>query len=144
MRYDGREVWLLEIAPRPIGGLCAKSLQFGGSMPLEELLLRHAAGEDISHLERESKASGVMMVPIEREGVYEGVLGIEDALGVAGIEEIEITAKFGQALEPLPEGASYLGFIFAHGVSPVAVEQSLRDAHSRLRFQIATRLAVMR
>jgi biotin carboxylase len=144
LRYDGRTAWVLEVAARPIGGLCAKALRFDGGMPLEELLLRHAAGQDISCLQREAGASGVMMIPIEREGVFEGVAGVEDARRVAGVEDIEITAKVGHALEPLPEGATYLGFIFSRGDSSEEVEQSLRSAHARLRFQIAPRLQVVR
>ncbi len=102
---------MLEVAARPIGGLCAKALRFTGRMTLEELLLRHAVGEDVSRIEREEGASGVMMIPIEHEGVYEGVEGLETALQSPGVEEIAITAKVGQKMEPLPEGSSYLGFI---------------------------------
>ena len=143
-RYDGRDVWVLEVAARPIGGLCAKVLRFDGGMPLEELLLRHAAGEDIAHIQREPCASGVMMIPIGRGGVYEGVEGLDSASEIAGVEEIAITAKIGQTMEPLPEGASYLGFIFARGKAPEDVERSLRNAHARLRFQIAGKLPVIR
>jgi biotin carboxylase len=144
LRYDGRTAWVLEVAARPIGGLCAAALRFTEGMSLEELLLRHAAGEDISGIEVEAGASGVMMIPIEREGVYEGVEGVEDARAVPGVVGIEITAKLGHALEPLPEGSTYLGFIFARAESPGAVEQSLRSAHGTLRFQIARRLQVVR
>ena len=143
-RYDGRDVWVLEVAARPIGGLCAKVLRFEGGMPLEELLLRHAAGEDIADIQREQCASGVMMIPIGRGGVYEGVEGLDSASEIAGVEEIAITAKIGQTMEPLPEGASYLGFIFARGKAPEDVERSLRNAHARLRFQIAGKLPVIR
>jgi biotin carboxylase len=118
LRYDGQTAWVLEVAARPIGGLCASSLRFDGGMPLEELLLRHAAGQDISHVQLEPGASGVMMIPIGREGVFEGVEGLESAGGISGIVDIEITAKVGHALEPLPEGATYLGFIFSRGKSP--------------------------
>src|SRR5437867_10787983 len=46
-RINDDGLWPLEVAPRPIGGLCARSLRFsfeGGSEPigLGELLLRHA------------------------------------------------------------------------------------------------------
>jgi biotin carboxylase len=146
VRVGGGEAWVLEVAARPIGGLCAKALRFNGGIPLEELLLRHAAGEDISHLERESCASGVMMIPIGREfansAVYEGVEGLDSALEVTGVEEIAITAKIGQTLEPLPEGSSYLGFIFARGEAPEDVDCALRSAHARLRFHIAAKLPV--
>jgi biotin carboxylase len=144
LRYDGRTAWVLEVAARPIGGLCAKTLRFTGGMPLEELLLRHAAAEDISRLELEPGASGVMMIPIDREGVFESVEGVETAREIPGITGIEITAKLGHALEPLPEGATYLGFIFARAERSQQVEQALRNAHAKLRFQIASTLPVMR
>ena len=144
LRYDGRTAWVLEVAARPIGGLCARALRFDGGTPLEELLLRHTAGRDISHIQREAGASGVMMIPIGREGIYEGVEGVELARGVSGIVDIEITAKVGHALEPLPEGATYLGFLFARGESFEEVDQSLRSAHAQLRFQITASLPIMR
>ena len=81
------------------------------------------------------------MIPIDREGVYEGVEGLESAREIA---DIEITAKVGHALEPLPEGATYLGFIFSRGESSEEVERSLRSAHARLRFRIAPIFQVMR
>jgi hypothetical protein len=54
-----------------------------------------------------------------------------------------ITAKPGQKLLPLPEGASYTGFIFAGGDDPAEVESSLREAHSRLTFEIFASLDVI-
>ena len=145
MRLNESGVWMLEIAARPIGGLCARSLRFGRErMPLEELIVRHAIGEDIGKLEREEGASGVMMVPIPSAGVYEGARGVEQAEQVPGIESIEITAKLQQKLVPLPEGASYLGFIFARGESPELVENALREAHGCLRFQISAEIPVVK
>ncbi len=144
LRYDGQQAVVLEVAARPIGGLCAKALRFEAGMALEELLLRHAVGEDISGIQRQRGASGVMMIPIHHEGVYEGVEGLDSAMQTPDVDEIAITAKAGQKLEPLPEGASYLGFIFSRGALPEDVEQSLRSAHAKLRFQIAASLPVMR
>jgi hypothetical protein len=88
----------------------------------------------------EAGASGVMMIPIPRGGIYEAVEGIEDASAVAGVEDIVITAQPKQRLIPLPEGSTYLGFIFARAESPAKVEAALRTAHAKLRFQIATAL----
>jgi len=145
MRLNETGVWMLEIAARPIGGLCAKSLRFGRQrMPLEELIVRHAIGEDIGKLEREEEASGVMMIPIPSGGFYEGVKGVERAEQVHGIESVEITAKLQQKLLPLPEGASYLGFIFARAGTPEFVEQALREAHDCLRFQISADIPVVK
>jgi hypothetical protein len=37
---------------------------------------------------------------------------------------------------PLPEGSSYLGFIFARAHSSGEVEHALRQAHARLVFTV--------
>jgi formate-dependent phosphoribosylglycinamide formyltransferase (GAR transformylase) len=144
LRYNREGAWILEVAARPIGGLCAKALDFrlngGDPLPLEELILRHALGEDISGARLAAPASGVMMIPIPKAGVFESVEGIDEALRVEGIQDLVITAKQGQQLLPLPEGTSYLGFLFARRESPAAVECALREAHKKLRFRIAKAL----
>lgn len=144
LRLNERGAWMLDIAARPIGGLCAQALRFEGGMPLEELLVRHALGEKVEELPRESCASGVMMIPIPRAGAYEGVENVEEALQTPHVDGIEITAKPAQKLIPLPEGASYLGFIFARADSPAEVEAALRTAHAKLKFRIAENLPVIR
>jgi len=142
LRLNREGAWVLEVAARPIGGLCARALRFDRGMPLEELILRHAIGEDVSAAKLSDSASGVMMIPIPKGGVYEGVEGVERA--AAFVEEVVITAKEGQKILPLPEGASYLGFIFARGDSAGEVERALRAAHGELKFKIATALPVVR
>jgi hypothetical protein len=128
---------ILEVAARSIGGLCGQALRFGVDMSLEELTLRHAAALDIPSYEREQQASGAMMLPIPRGGILREVIGREEALAVPLIEGLEITIPLGQPVVPLPEGDRYLGFLFARGESPGAVEAALRTAHSRLTFKIA-------
>jgi biotin carboxylase len=140
LRYNAEGAWMLETHARPIGGLCARALRFEGGVPLEELILRHAVGGDVSNARLEGPASGVMMIPIPKGGIYQSVEGTERAAAVAGIEDVIITAKGGQQLIPLPEGSSYLGFIFARGDSPATVETALRRSHAELKFHIATTL----
>lgn len=135
--------WVLEIASRPIGGLCSRALHFGPErIPLEELLIRHALGLGVSDVEREKEASGVMMIPVPRGGIFEGVDGIEAAEKIAGINEIRITARLHDYIAAWPEGSSYLGFIFAHAEKPEEAEAALRTAHAQLRFKFAPRLPV--
>ncbi len=143
LRTNGRGVWMLEVAPRPIGGLCARVLRFSGGGSLEDLILRHALGDDVSGWRLADPACGVMMIPIPRAGLYEDVAGIEGARAIEGIEDVVISAERGQKLEPLPEGSSYLGFIFARGGAPAEVESALRAAHALLEFKIATALPVV-
>jgi hypothetical protein len=139
LRYNGKGAWILEVAARPIGGLCAKALQFETG-PLEDLILRHALGEDVSSARLADPACGVMMIPIPKDGIYESVSGVDEARAITGIDDVIITAKEGQRLLPLPEGSTYLGFIFARANSAVEAEAALRRAHAQLRFQIATAL----
>jgi len=146
-RINERGVWPVEIAPRPIGGLCARSLEFCSPehrhlISLEELILRHAIGEDISSWQREELASGVMMIPVPTSGTLESVSGIEDARHVRGVTEVEITARMRDTILAWPEGSSYLGFIFAKAETTNDVEDALRSAHSRLRFNIRETLPV--
>jgi biotin carboxylase len=144
MRYNDAGAWMLEAHARPIGGLCARALQFSGGMPLEELILRHALGEDVSAARLADAASGVMMIPIPKGGIYQSAEGVEEARSVAGIEDVVITAKTGQRMIPLPEGSSYMGFIFARGNSAAEVESTLRQSYATLRFEIATELETVR
>jgi biotin carboxylase len=138
LRIDDAGPWLIELAARSIGGLCARTLRFGTGMTLEEIILRHALGWPIASLERERPAAGVMMIPIPRGGVLRGVEGLDQARAVPGIEDITISMHTGQRIVPLPEGSEYLGFIFSRGAAPHEAEASLRRAHALLRFQISS------
>lgn len=143
VRVNERGVWLLEIAARSIGGLCGRILRHALGMRLEELILRHALDRPLPHA-RHDRASGVMMIPIPGRGIFHDVHNLDSALQVPGITDIQVTASPGQILAPPPEGASYLGFIFAHAISPEAVESSLREAHRRLVFTIQPGIPVER
>ncbi|HET6147784.1 MAG TPA: ATP-grasp domain-containing protein [Polyangia bacterium] len=131
---------VIDLAARPIGGLCSRALRFVRDAPLEELVIRQALGQDVRALARERAASGVMMLPIPRAGILRAVAGVDGARAVPGIEDLVISVRPGERVLPLPEGASYLGFIFARGESPAAVEAALREANDRLTVDIAPRL----
>ena len=137
MRVNAEGVWMLEVAARPIGGLCAKAIP-----GLEEFLLRRAVGEAVPP-PTPKDASAVMMIPIPREGVYVETTGVEQAAALPGITEVIITAKQGHKIVPLPEGASYLGFIFARADTPAEAESALRSAHGQLDFEILGALPVL-
>src|SRR5207237_157870 len=118
MKEEG--VWPIELAARPIGGLCARALRFRAStaqeeIGLEELLLRHALRMPGSDAPREAQASGVMMIPIPQSGILESVSGVEAARATHRVTELTITARLHDYIAAWPEGSSYLGFLFAKG-----------------------------
>jgi biotin carboxylase len=141
LRVNDAGPWLLEIAGRSIGGLCGRTLRFGVGISLEELILRQAVGLPFS-TQREGGARGVMMIPIPAAGLLRGYAGVAEASAVPGIDSVEITAPLNNLLTPLPEGDSYLGFIFARGADPASVEATLRRAHAYLHFEVEPVIAL--
>src|ERR1019366_2558412 len=135
VRINDRGIWILEIAARSIGGLCARVLTHSLGMSLEEMILRQVVAEPLA-VAGEGGAAGVMMIPIPRRGIYHGLEGLAAAQSVPGVTGVSITAEPGQIIAPPPDGASYLGFIFARASSPAEAEYALRIAHRRLYFDI--------
>jgi biotin carboxylase len=141
LRGDNRRAVLIEMAARSIGGLCSKVLRFQGGLGLEEVILLHAMGvlREVPLLE--TGASGVLMMQAPRAGVFEGMLGLDAARATAGVDEVIVSAHPGREVLPLPEGFLYVGFVFARGEDPAAVEASLRAAQSHLEVVVRERPA---
>ncbi len=134
LNEDG--VWLLEVAARTIGGLCGRLLQFGTGYSLEELVLAQAMGKNLP-IEMAQQGAGVLMIPIPKAGILKRVEGILAAQRIPYIESVEIQIREGHELVPLPEGSSYLGFIFARAPSAAQAEAALRAAHACLNIVVA-------
>jgi formate-dependent phosphoribosylglycinamide formyltransferase (GAR transformylase) len=146
-RVNEDGIWPLEVAPRPIGGLCARALRFARdsadqTIGLEELLLRHALGLPGGDWPREQIASGVMMIPFPSSGMLEKIEGEDAASSVPGVTALEITARLHDYIAAWPEGSSYLGFLFARANTPADVEEAIRTAHAKLHFELRARLPV--
>jgi biotin carboxylase len=125
---------MLELAARPIGGLCSQVLRFPGGKTLEELILASALGQPVpaaSH--HPAQAAGVFMLPVPRQGMLRAVEGRDRAAAVAGITGLTITIPLGQRVRPLPDGDQYLGFIFAEAGTRHEVEDALTTARDQLR-----------
>jgi biotin carboxylase len=127
---------IIELASRTIGGDCARLLRFGTGQTLEDLVISHAVGAPLPVLPQEGGA-GVLMIPIPEAGILRRIEGIAQARAVPWIDDILISIREGYELVPLPEGASYLGFIFAHAPTPAEAETALREAHAKLKIVVA-------
>jgi biotin carboxylase len=135
-RIHGGEVGMLEVAARTIGGFCSRALRFAAGMSLEEIVLRHACRLSLPVLAREHQASGVFMLPVPRAGTLTAIHGLDEARGVDGIVDLVLTVPLGEEIVPLPEESRVLGFLFARGATPAAVERSLRAAGDRLEIEV--------
>jgi biotin carboxylase len=141
LRLHEGEAWILEIAARTIGGDCARLLSFGAGRSLEELVLRQALGWPLD-LNPLGGAAGVLMIPTPGAGTLRRVEGVLAAQQVPGIDDLMIWVREGYELVPLPEGGTYLGFMFARADTPDEVESALREAHDCLNIVIAPSLPV--
>ena len=135
-RINDEGVWILEVAARTIGGLCGRLLQFGTGYSLEELVLAQAIGNQLP-MEAGQQGGGVLMIPIPQAGILKRVEGILAAQRIPYIESVEIQIREGHELVPLPEGSSYLGFIFARAPTAAVAEAALRAAHACLNIVVA-------
>lgn len=136
LRVNSEDVWVIEIAARTIGGDCARLLDFGTGRSLEELVLSHSLGRSLD-IESINQAAGVLMIPTIRAGTLRRVEGVLEASRIPGIEDVAIAVREGYELIPLPEGGSYLGFVFARADTAEEVEAALRQAHACLRVVVA-------
>jgi len=138
-RINDNGIWIIEIAARTIGGLCGRLLKFGTGLSLEELVLAHATGEQLPGIDlaQQDSACGVLMIPIPKHGILKRVEGLLAAQKVPLIDDVSIQIQQGYEVTPLPEGSSYLGFIFASGDSTDKVERALRQAYECLNIVIA-------
>ena len=141
LRLNASGAYPIDIAARTIGGHCARSLRFDvgtgeAGASLEEVVLRQATGLPLDRLERESAASGVMMIPTPGPGRLHAVHGLEAARATPLVSEVTIVTRPGYRFVPLPEGGAYPGFIFARGDAPGEVVEALRRSWRCLRFEL--------
>lgn len=136
LRINNEDAWILEVACRSIGGDCARTLDNGNDFNLEQLIISLAIGNPVDPMLAD-EARGVMMIPIPQAGILKRVEGLSAARLVTNVEKVDIIAREGHELIPLPEGNQYPGYIFAKGSSSVDVVNALRSAHEHLNFVIA-------
>ena len=124
---------LLELAARTIGGQCGQLVEFSLQQKLEQLVIQGMCGRK-PELSDRVEAAGVLMIPVTSSGLLKRVEGLTDAMQVKYIKDIEIHIREGYELKPLPEGSSYLGFIFAQAPSYKETYDALKCAYQKLRF----------
>lgn len=140
VRVNGDAPMIIEVAARTIGGQCARLVTLASGLSVEEMVIAEAMGAKMGPVELES-AAGVMMIPTPKTGVLRRIEGLSAARKVSGLADVSIDVREGAVLTALPEGESYLGFLFATGESADAVEQTLRTAYSKLSIVVAPILA---
>ena len=132
-RLDSNGAVLLELAARTIGGQCGQLIEFSLQQKLEELVINGMCGI-MPDTRDKAESAGVLMIPITDHGILQRVEGLTAAMQTEFVRDIEIHISPGYELIPLPEGSSYLGFIFAQAPTFEQTYDALKSAYSKMRF----------
>ncbi len=131
MRWDGRCAIVLEVNPfLPPLPVCW-ALSPKGRNAVGEAMLLASAGVEPPVLQFHH-AAGVGYLPLPRPGIFEGLDGVDEAIGADGADEVVACLEAGQMGCPPPEGSHRAAFITARGDSAEEVETRLRRALSAL------------
>jgi hypothetical protein len=142
VRLESGSPVVIEVASRSIGGLCSRAIRIACDddpreiRSLENVILREACGLPLGGMHTVDSASGVFMLPVSHTGTLNAVHGVDRAEQVTGVTGVALSIPLGLAVRPLPEGDRYLGFIFARGETPAAVEHSLRTAQALIQVDV--------
>lgn len=132
-RITENGIFLIELAARTIGGQCGQLIEFSLQQKLEEIVIQGLCGEK-PNLPKSRLCAGVLMIPVKKSGILKRVEGLTAAMQINFVVDIEIHIQVGYALIPLPEGSSYLGFIFAQAPTFEETFDALKKAHQMLNF----------
>ena len=122
------EIFIIEINPRMIGGLCSRCLSFGlFKQSLEELILFAFSTGTFKKLELLNKYVGVLMLPVPKTGKFVSINN-EEIMEIENVSAVDITVSKNTYLEMPPSGEKYLGFVFSQGESKSNVMKALETS----------------
>jgi biotin carboxylase len=126
---------ILEIAARPIGGLCGRAHSFCLGIDYYEVMISNALGQTVQIPHGDRVPAGVMMLPVPKPGRLSAINGVQEARRVDGVRDVVILARPGDIVRSFPQQGWYIGFILATGASPREVQATLNESHSLLQFE---------
>ena len=127
-KINENQIFIIEINPRMIGGLCSRCLSFGlFKVSLEEIILHAFMNNELKNIELLNNYVGVLMIPTPKSGKFISI-NKEELEKIPNISNVEITVPEGSDLLEPPYGDKYLGFAFSQGIDKKTVNESLLTA----------------
>ena len=124
----GENIFIIEINPRMIGGLCSKCLSFGlFKVSLEEITLHAFLYDELKPIELLSNYVGVLMIPTPKTGKFVSI-NQDELEKIDNVSTVEITVSQNSDLLEPPFGDKYLGFVFSQANEKVLVINALMKA----------------
>ena len=127
-KIHDEKIFIIEVNPRMIGGLCSRCLSFGlFKTSLEEIALHAFLNDELKSIELLSNFVGVLMIPTPKSGKFISI-NKDELEKIPNISGVEITVSENSDLLEPPFGDKYLGFVFSQGESKEKVLESLTFA----------------
>ena len=127
-KINENQIFIIEINPRMIGGLCSRCLSFGlFKVSLEEIILHAFMNNELKNIELLNNYVGVLMIPTPKSGKFISI-NKKELENIPNISNVEITVPEGSDLLEPPYGDKYLGFAFSQGIDKKTVNESLLTA----------------
>ena len=127
-KINENQIFIIEINPRMIGGLCSRCLSFGlFKVSLEEIILHAFMNNELKNIELLNNYVGVLMIPTPKSGKFISI-NKKELENIQNISNVEITVPEGSDLLEPPYGDKYLGFAFSQGIDKKTVNESLLTA----------------
>lgn len=124
-KIHNKEIFIIEINPRMIGGLCSRCLSFGlFKTSLEEIALHAFLNNELKSIDLLSNFVGVLMIPTPKSGKFISI-NKNELESIPNVSGVEITVSENSNLLEPPFGDKYLGFVFSQGDSKEKVMESL-------------------
>ena len=124
-KIHNKEIFIIEINPRMIGGLCSRCLSFGlFKTSLEEIALHAFLNNELKSIDLLSNFVGVLMIPTPISGKFISI-NKNELESIPNVSGVEITVSENSNLLEPPFGDKYLGFVFSQGDSKEKVVESL-------------------
>ena len=124
-KIHNKEIFIIEINPRMIGGLCSRCLSFGlFKTSLEEIALHAFLNNELKSIDLLSNFVGVLMIPTPISGKFISI-NKNELESIPNVSGVEITVSENSNLLEPPFGDKYLGFVFSQGDSKEKAMESL-------------------
>jgi len=137
LRIHDNKPYLIEIGARAIGGVCGRAHTCCIGENYYEIVLKNILGEKTSFGKNlEVIPSGVMMLPVPKEGIVKDISGLEKAKKIEGIVDVLILTKKGDKIQAFPKQSCYLGFIIAIGKTTGDTIKALQNSYDNIQIDI--------
>lgn len=127
---------LIEINARLAGGMIPELIRLAHGVDVLEQQLRCALDMPLVWQPMRAKTAGIQFLLATEQGVFDGLAGVEDALGIPGVDRVVCTATAGQRVRPARNAYDRLGYLIAVAERAEDVEAALDAAAGELRLRI--------